>query len=85
MPASQSFIQRSPHSSPSPHSSRRFQWVFVRLEVELRKIQAHRPEVGVLVPPAGQVLHPHHGANGVAHANGAGGKEGSDDVELSKL
>jgi hypothetical protein len=35
---------------------RRFQWLFVRIEVELRKIQAYRPEVGVLVPMAGQRL-----------------------------
>lgn len=35
---------------------RRFQWLFVRIEVELRKIQAYRPELGVLVPPAGQHL-----------------------------
>jgi hypothetical protein len=32
---------------------RRFQWLFVRIEVELRKIQAVRPEVGQLVPAAG--------------------------------
>ncbi|GAB4823276.1 hypothetical protein N2152v2_010322 [Parachlorella kessleri] len=42
---------------------RRFQWLFVRIEVELRKIQAYRPEVGILVPPAGhkqqQLHHPH--------------------------
>ncbi|KAK9813520.1 hypothetical protein WJX73_004163 [Symbiochloris irregularis] len=30
---------------------RRFQWMFVRVEVELRKIQAHKPEHGQLVPP----------------------------------
>jgi len=29
---------------------RRFQWVFVRVEVELRKIQASHPELGTLVP-----------------------------------
>jgi hypothetical protein len=33
---------------------RRFQWMFVRVEVELRKLQAARPELGQLVPaPAG--------------------------------
>ena len=31
---------------------RRFQWIFVRIEVELRKIQTARPEVGQLVPAA---------------------------------
>lgn len=30
---------------------RRFQWMFVRVEVELRKLQAARPELGTLVPP----------------------------------
>ena len=31
---------------------RRFQWVFVRVEVEMRKIQASHPELGTLVPGA---------------------------------
>ena len=31
---------------------RRFQWLFVRLEVELRKIQAQRADMQQLVPPA---------------------------------
>lgn len=31
---------------------RRFQWSFVRIEVELRKLQHQRPELGKLVPPA---------------------------------
>lgn len=30
---------------------RRFQWLFVRIEVELRKIQESRPDLGKLVPP----------------------------------
>ena len=38
---------------------RRFQWLFVRVEVELRKIQAHRPDLGVLVPQAGYTTHGH--------------------------
>ena len=29
---------------------RRFQWVPVRVEVEMRKLQAQRPELGQLVP-----------------------------------
>lgn len=29
---------------------RRFQWIFVRIEVELRKIQAAKPELGQLIP-----------------------------------
>lgn len=29
---------------------RRFQWMFVRIEVELRKLQVSKPEVGQLVP-----------------------------------
>ena len=29
---------------------RRFQWIFVRIEVELRKLQASKPETGQLVP-----------------------------------
>lgn len=42
---------------------RRFQWLFVRIEVELRKIQAVRPEGGQLVPAVagGHSLgHTHH-------------------------
>ncbi len=30
---------------------RRFQWVPVRVEVELRKLQHARPELGQLIPP----------------------------------
>lgn len=29
---------------------RRFQWIFVRIEVELRKLQVSKPEIGQLVP-----------------------------------
>ena len=29
---------------------RRFQWMFVRIEVELRKLQHNQPELGQLVP-----------------------------------
>lgn len=29
---------------------RRFQWIFVRIEVELRKLQISRPELGQLIP-----------------------------------
>lgn len=44
---------------------RRFQWLFVRIEVELRKIQAHRPELGTLVPAAPREAHAHgHGGEG---------------------
>lgn len=38
---------------------RRFQWLFVRIEVELRKLQAHRPDLGVLVPTVGYAAHAH--------------------------
>jgi len=31
---------------------RRFQWIFVRIEVELRKLQTNRPELGQLIPAA---------------------------------
>jgi len=31
---------------------RRFQWMFVRLEVELRKVQSQQPDLAPLVPPA---------------------------------
>ena len=37
---------------------RRFQWMFVRVEVELRRVQASRPELGQLVPV------PAHGGGG---------------------
>lgn len=30
---------------------RRFQWLPVRVEVELRKLQDARPELGQLIPP----------------------------------
>lgn len=36
----------------APSGRRRFQWLFVRIEVELRKIQGQRPELGTLVPQA---------------------------------
>ena len=29
---------------------RRFQWIFARIEVELRKLQISRPELGQLIP-----------------------------------
>ena len=58
---------------------RRFQWLFVRIEVELRKIQAQRPELGVLVPLAGQALHPHEDPQGGVEG-GSGGA--SLDKEL---
>jgi len=35
---------------------RRFQWLFVRIEVELRRLQGLKPELGVLVPA--QQQHP---------------------------
>ncbi|KAI3436190.1 hypothetical protein D9Q98_002245 [Chlorella vulgaris] len=38
---------------------RRFQWLFVRIEVELRKIQGFRPDLGVLVPSVGYAAHAH--------------------------
>jgi hypothetical protein len=50
--------------------------MFVRIEVELRKIQAGRPDLGVLVPPAGHaglLLHHHaHGGGGTGGGGGAG-------------
>lgn len=41
------------HPARAPAPCRRFQWLFVRIEVELRKLQAYKPELGVLVPLAG--------------------------------
>ena len=37
---------------------RRFQWIFVRIEVELRKLQVSKPELGQLIPapPPKEVL-----------------------------
>jgi hypothetical protein len=64
---------------------RRFQWIFVRIEVELRKIQAARPEIGQLVPAIS-----HTGVLGgvgqqqqLAPLLGGGGS-GGGDVELLK-
>lgn len=61
---------------------RRFQWLFVRIEVELRKIQAQRPEVGVLVPsaPHAYPLHPMDAA-AHAHAGDRGADSGSGSEE----
>ena len=64
---------------------RRFQWIFVRIEVELRKIQAARPEIGQLVPAIS-----HTGVlGGVAQQQQlapllGGGGSGGGDVELLK-
>ena len=63
-----------PLAPPPPPCSRprRFQWLFVRIEVELRKIQAQRPEVGVLVPAAPHAysaLPPHPMDAGHPHAS----------------
>ena len=57
---------------------RRFQWLFVRIEVELRKIQAHRPELGTLVPLAtdrGYAPLDHRGAPGSPEPDGGGSPE----------
>ncbi|PRW59731.1 SPX and EXS domain-containing 1-like isoform X1 [Chlorella sorokiniana] len=54
---------------------RRFQWLFVRIEVELRKIQAQRPEVGVLVPAA-PPAYPVHPMDAAAHAHAGGSDRG---------
>lgn len=47
-----------PKANPNPkpcaargQAFRRFQWVPVRVEVELRKLQHARPELGQLIPP----------------------------------
>lgn len=57
----------------------------MRIEVELRKIQANRPDLGVLVPPAGYApvgagAHAHasedgDGSDGAAAAAQRGGKD----------
>lgn len=47
------------HAAPLRVLCRRFQWLFVRIEVELRKIQAYRPDLGVLVPTVGYAAHAH--------------------------
>lgn len=63
---------------------RRFQWIFVRVEVELRKIQAARPEVGQLVPvPSAAAL---GGASGATSANGSdwGSAGGEGELLLKK-
>lgn len=57
-------FQVSSHSfpfaaSPLEPACRRFQWLFVRIEVELRKIQGFRPDLGVLVPSVGYAAHAH--------------------------
>ena len=38
---------------------RRFQWIFIRVEVELRKLQRLHPELGVLVPGRGNARKQH--------------------------
>eukprot|EP00889_Picochlorum_renovo_P002646 jgi/Picre1/29676/NNA_005059.t1 len=38
---------------------RRFQWIFIRIEVELRKLQKLQPELGVLVPSRGNARKQH--------------------------
>ena len=48
-----------PSRPPCCPACRRFQWLFVRVEVELRKIQATRPDLGVLVPTVGYATHTH--------------------------
>lgn len=66
---------------------RRFQWLFVRIEVELRKIQAYRPEVGVLVPLAGHPLpaRPGLGLGGPHHGSpDKGGRVLDASLELSE-
>lgn len=69
--ASQNVTPFSPSPQTPPLLCRRFQWLFVRIEVELRKLQGQRPELGVLVPPAGH-------AAGLAHG-GEAPDSGSDD------
>ena len=81
---SQHSLATPPLPLPLPPARRRFQWLFVRIEVELRKLQAYRPELGVLVPLSGHPLPtaPHGGAGG----SGGGLEKGRPDaaVELSE-
>ncbi len=50
----------------------------MRIEVELRKIQAQRPEVGVLVPAAPHA-YPVHPMDAAAHAHSGGSDRGGAD------
>ena len=70
--AARSRLTRAVCSPPCLH--RRFQWLFVRIEVELRKIQAQRPEVGVLVPSAPHA-YPVHPLDAAAHAHSGGSSD----------
>lgn len=70
-------------AAPCCSRRRRFQWLFVRIEVELRKLQGQRPELGVLVPPAGHAAgHAHSsdvpdsGSEDDEHSGGGGGAGG---------
>jgi hypothetical protein len=55
-----------------PQAFRRFQWVPVRVEVELRKLQHARPELGQLVPAAPPEAHRRAGGAGEKRALLAG-------------
>ncbi|KDD71451.1 hypothetical protein H632_c4997p0, partial [Helicosporidium sp. ATCC 50920] len=48
---------------------RRFQWIFVRVEVELRKIQAARPDLGPLLPGVEPGSSPKHALSSAGHHN----------------
>lgn len=56
---------------------RRFQWLFVRIEVELRKIQAYRPDLGVLVPTVGYAAHAHSSEAADSGSEDEGAPEGA--------
>jgi uncharacterized integral membrane protein len=61
---------------------RRFQWIFVRIEVELRKIQIARPELGQLVPASSRTS---GGIGGGAQQMApllGGGASSAGDIEL---
>lgn len=75
------------------HSScRRAQWAPVRIEVELRKLQAQRPELGRLVPLAASSAGAglvkigsggsHKGSGSGGHHGGPGGGGGGGDRQL---
>lgn len=74
-PAATSATAASGRWPPVRAARRRFQWLFVRVEVELRKIQAHRPELGTLVPAAPREAHVHGHSGEGGHAPDSGSEE----------
>lgn len=48
---------------------RRFQWIFVRVEVEMRKMQTLHPEMGTLVPGSGKFVGRRHVALPISKGN----------------